>query len=391
MLYLIVLLMQISAIAGALSNQLQRIRAEVYLGGIQMQSSGEPVIAQAIEWLLGQDNPPVRYLTLSGLLGKSPDDPTTLQAKSRLMSYDVTQAILEHAEEFLGIDESRDYEKYTGKYWQLIFLGHFLADGNEPRIARAVQAVLSNRKWIDKRGGQCLTANLLAALSRLGYSEHAIVVSEKEALAQSIVERRGIDCEAMGYSLISRCYMAQPKLLLCFAMTAPAKRSQTVNAAVEILVQNLLQNEVFVYVPGNHREWQKQLAAAPKKADLPKGATVKQWIADRKETFTSEKGLGGRKTKKGWLKFGFPLRYNSDVLEALYALALLGVQMEPRLEKSLAAVRQKMTSEGTWIMENSLNGKTWADLEQKGKPSKWLTYFGLSVLAHFADLQIPAL
>ena len=28
----------------------------------------------------------------------------------------------------------------------------------------------------------------------------------------------------------------------------------------------------------------------------------------------------------------------------------------------------------------SLNGKMWADVEEKGKPSKWLTYFGLSVL-----------
>jgi hypothetical protein len=34
-------------------------------------------------------------------------------------------------------------------------------------------------------------------------------------------------------------------------------------------------------------------------------------------------------------------------------------------------------------MENSLNGKMWVDVEEKGKPSKWITYFALYVLDHF--------
>jgi hypothetical protein len=44
-----------------------------------------------------------------------------------------------------------------------------------------------------------------------------------------------------------------------------------------------------------------------------------------------------------------------------------------------------MTPQGKWIMENSLNGKMWIDLEEKGKPSKWITYFALYVLNHFGS------
>jgi len=46
-------------------------------------------------------------------------------------------------------------------------------------------------------------------------------------------------------------------------------------------------------------------------------------------------------------------------------------------------VRGKMSEQGTWKLENSLNGKMWADVEEKGKPSKWLTLTALRVLAHF--------
>jgi hypothetical protein len=41
------------------------------------------------------------------------------------------------------------------------------------------------------------------------------------------------------------------------------------------------------------------------------------------------------------------------------------------------------TKQGTWILENSLNGKMLADVEEKGKPSKWLTCFGHQILRHF--------
>jgi len=44
-----------------------------------------------------------------------------------------------------------------------------------------------------------------------------------------------------------------------------------------------------------------------------------------------------------------------------------------------------MAPEGTWKLENSLNGKMWVDVEEKGKPSKWITYFALYVLNHFEN------
>jgi hypothetical protein len=240
-----------------------------------------------------------------------------------------------------------------------------------------------------KDGAHCLTANVLAALTRLGYGEHPVVQREREALAQRVVNDGGIDCGVMGYSLLPYCYMAQPKLLLCFSQVLPESRTPAMRSAIKLLVSRLLEHEVFVYVPGNQTDWQKVLARSPGRSGLPPGQTVKRWVSNQKDVFLLKRGLGDRKPKQGWLKFGFPLHYNSDVLEAMYAVAESGTRMSAALERPLQVIESKMTQEGKWVMENSLNGKMWVDVETLGKPSKWLTYYALRVLSHFGRAPIP--
>jgi hypothetical protein len=177
--------------------------------------------------------------------------------------------------------------------------------------------------------------------------------------------------------------MALPKMLMCFGRVPAARRTTNVNAAIDVVVRALLESEVYVYVPAIRRKWQKILESAPKRAELPKGQTVKAWIAKQRRALLRARGPDGREAKKGWLKFGFPLGYNSDVLEAVYALALAGVPVSRELERPLGVIKERMRPDGTWAMENSLNGKMLVDVEKKGAPSKWLTYRALHVLEHY--------
>lgn len=335
-----------------------------------------------IHWLLEDDNPPIRYLTLTKLLNHTETDSEVRHTRARFMEYNVTQGILRHSREFWESDD-RAYWKYTGKYWQLIFLGQFMADGKDPRIAEGTHDILKKRKWVMKSGGQCLTASLLTALRRLGYGGHPVVTEETEALAKRIVTDRGIKCSAMVCSLLPHCYMAVPKILLLFAEIPAHKRSANITLAIALLVKTLLENEIYVYVPSTRKEWRKILDKAPKRADLPEGETVKNWIIKQKAAFLDSHGAGARIAKPGWVNFGFPLHYNSDILEAMYAMALLETPMTPQLKRPLEIIRDKMTPDGRWLMENSLNGKMWVDVEEKGKPSKWITYFALFVQNHF--------
>jgi len=77
----------------------------------------------------------------------------------------------------------------------------------------------------------------------------------------------------------------------------------------------------------------------------------------------------------------------ADVLEWLLEPDNPPVRYLALISLRLEVIRQKMTKEGTWILENSLNGKMLADVEEKGKPSKWLTYFGHHILMHFDPMQ----
>ena len=338
--------------------------------------------SDAIDWLLEEDNSPVRYFTLTHLQKKSPRSREVRQAKARLMDYNVTQGILAQANQFWG-DEENAYRKYTGGYWQLIFLGKFRADGKDPRIAGGAGEMLARWKWVSRQGGQCLTANILAAAMRLGFRDHPIVQRQTEALAKRIVADKGIDCHVMNESLLPGCYMALPKLLLCFAEVPPAKRSKAVSAAIQLISRNLVDHEVHMYVPGNRKKWLLQLSQA--KSGRPKDRSVKDWMREKRREFVAAHGAGEAEPKKGWLKFAFPLHYNSDTLEAMFALAAAGAPMHNKLRRPLEVVQQKMTPDGRWLLDNSLNGKMRVDVEVKGKPSKWLTYRALSVLEHFGN------
>ena len=81
-----------------------------------------------------------------------------------------------------------------------------------------------------------------------------------------------------------------------------------------------------------------------------------------------------------WLKFGFPLSYWTNVLEALHVLSELGYGAQPALRDAIRLVLSKQDWQGRWKMESSLNGKMWVNIEAKGKPSKWVTLQAVQTL-----------
>ena len=89
--------------------------------------------------------------------------------------------------------------------------------------------------------------------------------------------------------------------------------------------------------------------------------------------------------KPGWLRFGFPLMYQTDVLELLEIFAELRIR-DPRLEDAIGIVSAKRSKEGLWKMQNSFNDKMLVPVEENGKPSKWLTLKALKILEFYAEL-----
>jgi len=89
--------------------------------------------------------------------------------------------------------------------------------------------------------------------------------------------------------------------------------------------------------------------------------------------------------KPGWLRFGFPLMYQTDLLELLEIFAELGIK-DHRLEDAIRIVANKRNNEGLWKMQNSFSDKMLVAVEEKGKPSKWLTLRALKILKLYGEL-----
>jgi hypothetical protein len=170
------------------------------------------------------------------------------------------------------------------------------------------------------------------------------------------------------------CHMLAPKVLLFLAEVPrelwPADAEKLRHAAIEALRDK----QVFRCLPKGAREFAEMVWRIPQAER-----------AEARQRYLAEAGELEYSDKPGWLRFGYPLSYNSDALEALAALAAVGEERRPEYAPALEAVASAADPEMRWKLRTSLNGKMFADVEAKGQPSKWLTLRALQVLERFGD------
>jgi len=86
--------------------------------------------------------------------------------------------------------------------------------------------------------------------------------------------------------------------------------------------------------------------------------------------------------KTEWLRFGFPLMWQTDVLEILGILTGLGYR-DSRMQEAVDLVVSKQDEKGRWMLERSFNGRFQVNIEQEDEPSKWITLNALRILKRF--------
>jgi hypothetical protein len=328
-------------------------------------SGGDPT-----PWLLEDDpaNPGVRMFALRELLGMLAGDSAVLAAREALMSSGPVPVILANQHPGGYWIKPGYLPKYRGAMWSIIFLAQLGADGQDPRIRKACEHLLSSSPA--KHGGlsmdgrnsgliHCLQGNLCAALIDLGYLGDERLERALDWLARSVTgegiapntEKKapvhylrsgnsapGFECSANGHL---PCAWGGIKAMLALSKVPQAERTPVMERAIEEGVQFLLGRD-------------------PAAADYPMGYS--------------------KKPNRSWFKFGYPIGYVTDVLQNLEVLTALGYGRDPRLENGLKLLLDKRDEEGRWKLEYTYNGKTWVDVEKKGEPSKWVTLRGLRVL-----------
>ena len=89
-----------------------------------------------------------------------------------------------------------------------------------------------------------------------------------------------------------------------------------------------------------------------------------------------------RVSKPGWLRFGFPLMYQSDALEILGILTRLGYKDE-RMNEAVNLIAAKRDRQGRWKLENTYNDRFHVSIERRGRESKWITFKALETLKRY--------
>ncbi len=324
--------------------------------------------ADPVDWLLEEDNPSVRYFALSQLLDKPESSSEVQAAKKEIMLTGAVPSILakQTVSGYWEAPEKFYTAKYKGTVWQLIILAELGADGNDERVKKACEFILANSQdrksggfsaWLSVKvgGGRysgvlpCLTGNMVWSLIRLGFLDDLRV---KRGIEWITKYQRFDDGEAYTpkiwpYEKATSCFgkhschMGVVKSLKALAEIPAEQRSEAVDDTIERGVEYML----------------------------------KHHIHKRSHNLS-------KVSKPGWLKFGFPLMYQTDVLEILGILTKLGCKDE-RMQEAVDLVLSKQDEQGRWSLENTFNGRFQVNIEQKGDSSKWITLNALKALKGF--------
>jgi hypothetical protein len=325
-----------------------------------------------LDWLLEKDsdNPGVCYFALVDLRGHPADDPEVLAARRAVMEQGPVPAILATQDPAGYWDQPGTgyYPKYRGTVWSILYLAQLGADPADPRVRAGGEYLLDNARaptgvftMTGTPAGNiyCLAGNLGAALLDLGFGGDKRLKESLELMARfstgegiapadertaplhyykSGVCGPGFRCSANnGLS----CAWGAVKVLRALARIPETDRTPTVQSALDTAVDFLF-------------------SVDPATADYPAGYSDKP--------------------SQSWFRFGFPLFYVTDVLQTAEALTEAGYGGDPRLAATYDLILSKRDKAGRWRMEYAYTGKTWKDVEQRGKPSKWVTLRALRVL-----------
>jgi hypothetical protein len=322
-----------------------------------------------LPWLLEDDpeNPGVRYFALRDLQGRSPHDPELQAARRSIMLTGPVPVILEaqNPDGSWPKAERGSPLKYRTTNNQVIYLAELGADESDERVRHACEYVLehaiaANHAFsvydppVPSGVVHCLNGNLLRALIVLGCGADPRLQGAVDWQARAITgEAPQVNYYksttagpyfACGVNLGQPCAWGATKAMRALAALPEALRTEVVTHALLLGTEFLFSHD-------------------PALADYPYTERV----------------------SSTWFKFGFPLSYWSDVLETVEALAGLGYAKDPRLDNAIQLILSKQDDQGRWLMENSLNGKMWVDIETKGKSSKWVTLRTLRVLKSWTD------
>jgi len=305
---------------------------------------------RVIDWLLEDDQPSVRYLALTDLLGRPENGSEASAARSdipkRGWAFEILRRQKPDGRWQTRSNGSLYGPKYTATNWMALVLSDLGLTKDDPRIAKTAE--LFFKEWMDDKKENifkdevCIVGNTARFMTRFGYGDDPRVRKLFERLLEDQKEDGGWHCFKSDSGTLD-CWEA----LAAYAALPESRRTRRIRNSIEKGAEFYLERRLF--------------------------------------------DDGGEKYLP-WLRFHYPNHYYYDLLVGLDVVTSLGYGGDRRLRPALEILNKKRLADGTWILDRvhpdlgagadyDLRKKPKAfGLEEPGKPSKWITLNALRVL-----------
>ncbi len=349
------------------------------------QTSKVSVSQRVLDWLLEEDEPSGRYETLVHLLGKSESEPSTEKTKELIGTKGWAARIFEKQKKGTYWDnpDSCYVPKFSASGWQLTVLADLGVSAEDVRVKNAVDHYFQLHN-VDSGGFSlrpknnekfephiCLTGNMVRALARLGYSKDERVEKALDWLLSKQLSDGGWNC-------------------------SPPGKHGSFMATIEPL---WALSEIISQDPTDDRRESARKASE----FLLKHRVFRSDVNDSVIMFD-------------FLKTHYPTHYCYDFLHGLRVLTELGVTDDSRMDDAVHLLLEKRLADGRWLLDGVYRGWRHAhpmhgqetvsrpeerelitagwgtertlQLEEAGKPSKWITLQALLVPKRMGILAV---
>lgn len=320
-----------------------------------------------VKWLLEKDQPSIRYLTLTDLLGRSERDSEVKSARTDITKIGWAKDILERQLPggFWYHEKHLFNPTFLATFWMLLILSDLGLTKQEPRVAKASELWMERYATKDggfsysgKAGGHlCVTGNSARALVRFGYVDHPKVRRSFEWLAKNQAEKGGWSCWNFGNKRSGRT-LDSWEPLSAFAVYPRPNWTRSMKLACEKGAEFFLEREL-------HKQ----------------GA---RW--------------------EPWYRFHYPYHYYYDLLVGLDFITALGYSNDKRLGYAISLLKEKRRKDGRWNLDANRPEEspqlaafrkqhphskdlTPFVLESPGQPSKMITLTALKVLNRIGEAE----
>ncbi len=314
---------------------------------------------RAVEWLLQNNQPSIRFLTLTELLGRKTTDNEVDKARRQIPLRGWVKQLFEtQKEDTYWVRPTSCYmPKCTATVWHLQLLAVLGVENSDQRIKNACEKFLRMHTMPDggftcsaslhpgRRSEECITGRMVAVVIHFGFQDDERVRRAIRWLIDHQLKDGGWNCHSpwkKEHSSIYSTYMA----LWGLSKVPHDEKTGEIGKAIQRGIEFMLAHRLFK----SHRT--------------------------------------GRVIEERWLKFGFPPNVAYDVLHSLRLLGDLGTVHDERLQDAIEVVESKAQRSGRWLLDRVPGRPERIELEKAAQPSKWITLQSLIVLSRAGRIRM---